>query len=184
MREQDLARIAFVTRRFGELQGLRSACFGAMLVAGTVTVTLVPDAEPLFFIAMPAQNVMFGASTVISGYYERWFGRVPGERQVAQSLARVQWDYGGGIALFIVVAAMSVDMLKSLWYPGGASFGAAALVGYSAWIAYRDWPYRLHHVIGIFAGLAGVVVSSSVPVTHRVFAHRMDQAASDVYALT
>ena len=183
MREQDLARIAFVTRRFGELQGLRSACFGAMLVAGAVTVTLVPGAEPVFFIAMPAQNVMFGLSIVLSGYYERWFGRVPGDRHV-QSLARVPWDYGSGIALFVVVAGMSIDMLKSLWYPGGVSFGAAALVAYSGWIAYRDWPHRLHHVIGIFAGLAGVAVSSSMPVTHRVFGHPMDAAVSGVYALT
>jgi len=56
MREQDLARIALVMRRFGDLQGLRLACFGAMVVAGAVTGTLLPAgyAEPLFYIALPA----------------------------------------------------------------------------------------------------------------------------------
>lgn len=186
MREHDLARIAFVTRRFGDLQGLRSACFGAMLVVGAVTGTLLPAgyAEPLFYIALPAQNAMFALTIVLNGYYERSFGRVPSNGRSPRSLGRPQWDQAGGFGLFIVVTAMSVDMFKSLWYPGGISLGAAGLVAYSAWTACRDWPHRPHHVLGIFAGLAGMVISSSLPVTPRPFGGRMDPGMAELYAVT
>ena len=67
---------------------------------------------------------------------------------------------------------------------GGISLGAAALVASSLWIVWRDWPHRLHHVIGACAGLVGIVVSSSVAVTHREFGTPLDPVVADVYALT
>ena len=184
MREQDLARIAFVTRRFGELQGLRLACLGTMLLAGAVTGTLLPKgySEPLFYIVLPAQNAMFALNVVLNGYYERCFGRVPSNGRAPHSVSRPQWDHGGGI--FVVWLAMSIDLLKSMFYPGGVSLAAVALASLSAWIVWRDWPHRMHHVLGVAAGVIGLVISSSLSVSSRTLGEEMDPGVAALYAIT
>ena len=120
MREQDLARIAFVTRRFSDLQGLRFACFGALLVVGAVAGTFLPEGfgDPFVYIVLPAQNLMFGLSIVLSGYYERSFGRVPLGGRHPRSISRHQWDMASGAGLFIVLMGMYADMFKGGWRPG------------------------------------------------------------------
>ncbi len=183
--EQDLARIAFVTRRFEDLQGLRSAWLGAALVVFAVAGTILPAgyADPFFFIAMPAQNAMFSLNIMLNGYYERWFGRVPANSRSPHSRARSQWDQAA-VSLGLVLLAMQIDLFKSLFYPGGVSFGAVALASYSAWILWRDWPHRMHHILGVAAGVAGLVISSSVPVSSRTIGQQLDPAVAELYALT
>src|SRR5687768_13049492 len=75
----DLARIVFVTHRFADLQGLRSAGYGAAMVAGVVIWTMLPDGfrDPFGHVLLPAQLFLGLTTRSLDEYYRRWFGRLP-----------------------------------------------------------------------------------------------------------
>ena len=141
--EQDLARIAFVTRRFAELQGLRTAALGAAVVISVVASTMAPTdfGDPLTQIVLPVQNATYALAIGLNGYYSRCFGRVPLPGHLRGN-SRPSWDLAAGAAPYAIMLGMSVDFLKGFFYPGGVSYGAVVVAAFSAWIVWRDWPYR------------------------------------------
>ena len=73
-------------------------------------------------------------------------------------------------------------MVKGFVYPGGGSVAAATLTGYSLWVLLRDWRYRPHYVVGLAAGVAGMVITWAVPLGLRVDGYR-DAAVAVPYVL-
>ena len=185
MREQDLARIAFVTARFSDLQGLRTAALGAAVVISVVASTMAPTdfGDPLTQIVLPVQNATYALAIGLNGYYSRCFGRVPATGHHRRN-SRPSWDLAAGAAPYAIMLGMSVDFLKGFFYPGGVSYGAVAVAGFSAWIVWRDWPHRVHHVIAVFAGAVGIAISSSIPIAHRVFGNPLDPIVASHLVLT
>ena len=178
----DLARIVFVTRRFGELQGLQSVTLGTVLIAGVLSWSLLPEEirDPFQHIAFPAAMYPVGLTVWIALYYRRWFGRVPpmtarpGPGSVdAREILHVS-------PLFVGFAA---DMVKALVYPGGPSLAAAGLAVYSLWILVRDGLHRPHYVIGLAAGILGVSATWAAPFSFRV-GRSLDPAVAVPYVLT
>ena len=170
--DERLERIMFVTRRFGELRGLVSACAGAFLVLGVVVWSLLPaDGRNVF------QNVAFfaGMGTMwamgaIEAYYDRWYGQAPLLPSSPGPDPRpVKPDTIGAL---IVQSALMIDMVRGFIYPGGGSVAAAAIVGYSLWVMARDWRYRPYYVLGLAAGAAGLVITWAVPLGLRVDGYR------------
>jgi hypothetical protein len=177
----DLARIAFVTRRFSELQGLQSVCLGTILIAGVLSWSLLPDEirDPFQQIAFPAV-MCTGFIMWIALYYRRWFGRVP-------PLTSVPGAGSGDAREILYVSplplALGADMVKGLMYPGGPSLAAAGLAVYSLWILVRDGSHRPHYVIGLAAGIAGIFVTWAAPFSFRV-GRSLDPAVALPYVLT
>lgn len=169
--DERLERIVFVTERFGELRGLVCASTGAFLILGVITWTLLPGEIRNVF-----QNVAFlaGMATIwsmggIEAYYERWYGRAPMRASSHPGDPRpVMPDTVGAQTMQL---AIMCDLLRGFMYPGGGSIAAAGLVGYSIWVMVRDWRYRSHYVVALAAGIAGIVVTWSVPLGFRVNGH-------------
>jgi hypothetical protein len=182
--QPDLARIAFVSRRFRELQGLRSAALGSGLIAGVVVWSLFPEGyrDPFIYIVLPSQMVLLSVEPWMTRYYDRNFGRVPiaGQLATSRSLA----SHPGVLGPFLVVVGMALDMFVESSHPARVSFGAVFLVMFSLWICGRDWPHRLHHTIGVAAGVLGVMTSSSAPLVQHEIWERLDPGIASHYALT
>ena len=166
--DERLARIVFVTERYGELRGLVSASTGAFLILGVITWTMLPgDVRNVF------QNIAFfaGMGTLwamggVEAYYERWYGRAPLRASSDPRDPRpVVPDTVGAQAMML---AILLDMFKGFIYPGGGSIAAAGLVAYSTWVIARDWRYRAHYAVAFAAGTAGLLVTWAVPLGFRV----------------
>ncbi|HJR60526.1 MAG TPA: hypothetical protein VJ813_14040 [Vicinamibacterales bacterium] len=168
----DLARIAFVTRRFGELQGLQSVSLGAGLILGVLSWSLLPEEfrNPFQHIVFPAAIGMLGLIVWIAWYYRRSFGRVPpmpsrpgAGPQDSREILHVSPMYLG----------LTADMAKGFVYPGGPSPAAAVLAGYSLWILVRDGRHRWHY---------GMVATWATPFALGIVV-RLDPAVAGPYVL-
>ena len=139
MDERTLARIRLVSRRYGELRGLRTVALGAGVA--------VPFG--LFFVSGSDSDVWFFTATFIAvllalvtrwwagRYYEAEFGRVvPAQSGQARGiLLGVSFGMSG-----IVVQDIFGDSVQRLWpFVWTAPF--------LLWIAIRDWPWRTHHLL-------------------------------------
>ena len=165
MDQGDLRRIAFVTRRFGALQGLRTVSYGAALIFGVVAYAVLPDDfhNPIQ-VLVTAQLLSGAAATRVDEYYRHCFGRV----------GVPQRGFGGrpgvspGQALHLIAAmAIMLDVLKAAFLPvsvTGISVAGPALIAGSLWILVRDWPHRAHYMIPMSAGAATVVIVASAPM--------------------
>jgi hypothetical protein len=180
----ELARIAFVTRRFRELQGLRAAALGSGLIAGVIVWSLFPEGyrDPFIYIVLPAQIVSLAVDPWMTRYYDRNFGRVPfaGHLATSRSLA----SHPGALGPFLVVVGMAIDMFVNFGHPARVSFGAVFLLMFSLWICVRDWPHRLHHAIGVAAGVVAGITSSSAPLVQQEIWERLEPVVASHYALT
>jgi hypothetical protein len=179
-----LARIVFVTRRFGDLRGLMSVTLGAGLILGVLSWSLLPEEfrSPFQNIAFPAAVGMMVMMWGIEGYYARWFGRVPlmSSRSAPADSKPMKPDTIGAL---LVQMALMLDALKGIAYPGGVSLAAAMVAGYSLWVLVRDWRYRPYYVIGVAAGVAGIIITWAVPFGLRI-GGRLEPAAAGPYVLT
>src|SRR5687768_12307151 len=177
-----LERIVFVTRRFGELQGLQSVTLGSVLIAGVLSWSLLPEGirDPFQQIAFPAIMMCTGFVFWIALYYRRWFGRVPplASRSGAASVDAREILYVSPLPL-----GLGADMVKGFMYPGGPSLAAAGLAVYSLWILVRDGAHRPHYVIGLAAGIGGIIVTWAAPFSFRV-GRSLDPAVAIPYVLT
>jgi hypothetical protein len=176
MVDRRLERIAFVTRRFGDLQGLRSASLGAALIVCVVFWTLLPDgfAPPsIHHLPLLAQMMMLSLTRGLDAYYARSFGRALSEGRHGAVSNQNLWSQPATRGPAMVITAMFVDALKDPYLPG-ISLGAATLAAYSSWVLVRDWPERMHHLIGLAAGVAGMLIASSLPVVQRSFSDPID----------
>jgi hypothetical protein len=62
-----------------------------------------------------------------------------------------------------------VDMQAQFAGRSGPSVAALALGCCSLWIVLRDWPWRLHHLVGATAGLLAATVTAAIPASPDAF---------------
>jgi hypothetical protein len=148
----DLRRIAFVGRRFTDLQGLYRVLVGGafILVFGTYVVAPPAEGGAGIWLAMAAVFACIApCRPLVRHYYESRFGRVTQERHDPHS-----W-YGAliGGGSVIVGNVMRLPPLAAI---------VAVLACFNLWTAIRDWPYRTYHAPG-FLALALVLPTLTTP---------------------
>ena len=155
---QDIRRIAFVSQRFLELQGLAPALFGAGLVAGALMIhldgaTTSSNAFQPFLLG----NLAWGMGIMyLQRGYRRTFGDV---------VATGAQKFLSGMPILLVMAGALADMLIQDAGKPAPTVAGIVLASTSAVIVLRDWPWRGHHLAGVAAGLTSVIVTSVVPTT-------------------
>ena len=148
---RQLRRIALVTERYVELQGLGAALFGALLLLGTLA-TVVGGVQYSYRMQPMMTALIFTNVFTLSlqASYKRTFGDV---------IATGYQKFLGMLPMMAFALGAIVDMDRR----SGPSVGAIALASYAACVAIRDWPWRTHHLIAASAGLAGALVTAAVP---------------------
>lgn len=152
----DFARIAFVTRRFHELQGIGTAMYGFGLVLAVMMNHAVGGLyRPAPFQVLSFANLI-GVLALLSAarLYRQTFGDpvVPARRKMA-----------AGLLMLSVMAAGLGDMWLQVKGNQGPSMMAVVLASFSLWIVARDWRCRIHYLVSAAAGLMGALVTAGVP---------------------
>ena len=164
-RLEDIARIAFVTRRFHELQGLQQVVFGASLIVGAVVAHTMPAGYPgLMFQAWNFPNLSFALAAVfLQRMYRQTFGHAVGTSR-QQLLA--------GTPILLMMLGGMIDMFVPIGRPA-PSLAALALTSCSIWILFRDWRWRIHYVVAATAGIIAALITASAPPLPRILgSHR------------
>src|SRR5688572_9809563 len=137
--DQNYAAIRLVTERYRELQGLRTALFGAslILVFGAV-LSMAPRGNswviPLAVAALLALAIP--GDRVLSRYYSSRFGRLVPER-------------GSTSGLMFVLIFVVLSVMNNAFDVGLLTAALPIVAGSSLWIVLRDWPIRAHHLLGV-----------------------------------
>lgn len=175
-RIEDIPRIAFVTQRFFELQGLIPAAMGAAwLFAALMHHAIGSPAQShgtfqVFLFGMLAAGP---ATAALQKMYRRTFGEV---------VATTGQKLTASLQALLIYAGVSIDIFGQLGGGRpGPSLAAVALASYSTWIVLRDWRWRLHHLIAVAAGLGAAIVSASVPPAASQFG--VDPARAEAFLL-
>ena len=184
-----IERITFVTRRFADLQGLRSVLLGVLLLVMVLTASLLPlDSFNPFSHFGGVLGAWFGGNFVLlEAYYNRRFGRVPlvpwsrfalfealatpdsppsSPGPAHQNRPAVRPEAWGP---FVVMCALAIESMKSVYYPGGLSLAALALAAHSTWVLVQDWRFRPYHVVGVAAGAIGMGLTLATSMTVRLY---------------
>lgn len=149
-RERDVNQVLFVTRRFEELKGLRPALVGCVwsVVFGLSLVFDRPGFEgPWLLVSLVAATVApigVGIHWIDRHYLAR-FGRVQ---------QQTQWS-----ARLVIVSSVvtAVGLQAGLGLVPFFTWHATR----SLWVALRDAPYSVHHVLGTIAGVTASVLALS-----------------------
>ena len=161
MEPADLTRIALVTRRFGDLQGLRTVFVGAMLLVGAVAASFVPASDPFLQVVLFAHVGAAGFVNTLNRFYQERFGSAPPRSTSDVRGLRPIQPYA--VLPAIVMIGLLVGGLAT---PIGVlrfALGPALLTGCSLWIVVRDWPHRAHYTIGVVSGLVSLAMMLSAP---------------------
>ena len=162
MTRHDLHRIAFVTRRFEMLQGLRPAATGAGLLLIVALFQLLPapsGKDPRLQIALLVNTAVIFLARALDGYYRDTFGAVrTGDSGRAAYRAGPHAD---PLSLLVVVGLLidSTEVARSVGIP---SCAALILAGHSLWILVRDGAHRPHYLLGLAGGLLALTVAAPV----------------------
>lgn len=148
----DVRRIAFVTRRFGELQGLVTAAAGAAFVVGGVFAHYV--GAP--WVTGP-WSVFFGYAATwafipyFTQAYRESYGSVAPRRRIER--------------MPLVLLVLQTGVLADFLVAGhrGPSLCAVGVVLYAAFVLVRDVPWRVHYMVPLAAGSLAIALSISVP---------------------
>jgi hypothetical protein len=172
----DIRRIAFVTQRFLDLQGLIPAAMGA----GWLFAALMHHA-----MSGPtrsggvSQVLIFGmivtgpATVELQKLYRRTFGEV---------VASARQKLSGSTQALVIYAGIMTDLsLQMNGGRSGPSFAAIALASHSIVVVLRDWPWRSHYLVAAAAGIVGAIVTASVPSSPSQSS--VDPAWSEAYLL-
>ena len=183
-RMPELAEIAFVTRRFGDLQRLRFVALGAGLVVTAVASELLPpDARiPLLHIGLPAQLMFIALRPCLDRYYQS-LGRTESGKSERTLVASMWSSNGVGAGAFFVLMGLIADWFRFivLEQAGGASLAATAAVAYSAAILVRDRLRRPHYFAGFIGAAIAVAISSSIPWVSLSKSLRVERAIGATY---
>ena len=150
-----LARIALVSRRFNQLQGLRLVAIGlgfAVPFAGFLAIGA--RSEDALYLAFGASFVMFIAGMVWADrFYNQAFGRVKhGGRDGAMTGFLV------GIG-FVIVSMFERHIISE--HTMASVF--VVFVNTFTWTALREWRWLRHHLLGALAGVLGIVLQLKAP---------------------
>lgn len=196
-RIEDIGRIAFVTQRFHELQGLRTVAdavppliFAAGLhwAQSNRNVIILLCALAAYFAAR-ATWIRSG----IDAYYSRRLGRVDrsapnldGTLLFSQSRPLGWVDRSGstfdGLLVFyqgLILAPMCRDLPLSVQVPL-----IAAMLGFQpTWILIRDWPYRTHWLLPLGVAVAFALRLGAVATSQEVLAWQVQVCLAGGVAL-
>jgi hypothetical protein len=157
MRSEDFHRIAFVTKRFHELQGLPAAVYGAGLMLGATILGYLPRE---FATASPSQAgnlaiMAFSGGLGIHHLYRCSYGEVrPPEWRVLS----------GPVVSLLVLLGYTIDTFLHLQHvQTGPTLAAVGLGLGSIWILARDWAWRPHYLIGLAAAAIAVAITATAP---------------------
>jgi hypothetical protein len=148
MEPSSYARMKLAAERFPELQGLRGALIGGVILLGDALYVLLP---PLVGIDTTRAGVIGVSAAAVIGvtgmlsldrYYAAAFGRMT-------PLPRARW-FGLLVIPGSMMLGLTVERLRSL--PAWSLF-FTALAAISLWIVIRDWPFRAHYLLSCAAGL-------------------------------
>ena len=160
---RDLQRIAFVTRRFADLQGLRTVVYGAALLVGTMVHGMFPRDYPnsVMPIVVFASLVGSAARVTLDRYYRRTFGSLA----VGSPAARRAPQLGTNFAHLpnLVVSGLIVDVIFASIFDVRIGIGGVFLFGLCLRTLIQDWPIRPHYAIGAAAGVGAVIVVALAP---------------------
>lgn len=151
MTPEDLARIRFVTLRYRGLRGLQASVWGICMAVylGFAAFTAGEAAsahdafDSLLFVLMVCLPAGFALS-YLAHYYKTRYGRV-GEDD----------DAGPGPEAMLLLAVGFAVVMVLLEEYASPLLIVAGWGGFHLWIVVRDFPFRLHHLIGV---LGAVVV--------------------------
>lgn len=180
-RLEDIARIAFVTRRFHELKGLKTASIGFGLLLGCllqqVTVAGGLLHVSLFQVLVVAGMLYVSTTRELDARYRETFGDpvASARRKVNSGTLDVVW-YG------IAHAGLLADMYLLATRPGPSMVGLT-LASCSLFIVIRDWPRRIHHLAVVAAGLAAALVTAAVPPILNLQWYAMEPARGHAFLL-
>jgi hypothetical protein len=173
---QDVRRIAFVSERFFELQGLGPALLGGALLFDAWLSHALGAAHRTFDsfqVGLFAMIVAGQAAPSLLKAYRRTFGDI-----VATRAQRVRASLP---ALLIYVGSMA-DMSAAMDHPrGGPSVAAVMMAAAAGWIVVRDWRWRAHYLAALAAGLTGAIVTAAVAPAPDRFG--LDPARSEAFLL-
>jgi len=152
----DIRRIGFVSQRYLELQGLGPALCGAGMILGCLMMHLAGTGPSgaAFMPVMLGSVLAANVTPHLLRSYQRSFGHAVG--------TRVQ-QFTAGVPQLLVVAGGLTDMFFQMEGRFAPSVAAIALAASSLVIVLKDWRYRLHHLVGIGAGITGAIVTSLIP---------------------
>lgn len=171
----DIARVAFVTRRFHELRGLITASFGGALIVAAWMVHAAGAASS--FGSGPMQALIFAncvyvmALVVLDRSYRETYGDV---------VATAGQKFAAGLMPIVVMSGALCDMFQQSVSGQGASISAAMFTSYAIWIALRDWRWRVHYLAAAAAGAAAAFLTAAVPGPFGRWGE-MDAARADAY---
>jgi hypothetical protein len=173
---QDVRRIAFVSERYLELQGLGPALLGGALVFDAWLWHALGGAQRAFdaFQVILFANIAAGlAAPSLQKAYRRTFGDI-----VATHTQRAR----ASLPTFLIYLGGMIDMGFAMDRPrGGPSVAAVMMVAVASWIVLRDWRWRAHYLAAIGAGLAGAIVTAAVPPAPGPYGH--DPARTEAFLL-
>jgi hypothetical protein len=156
-RVEDIQRIAFVTQRFHELQGLMPAMFGAGLILASLMAHGMSMSR--FYVASPLQALNFANIFCVFSviYLPRIYRQTFGE-----AVGTPRQKFLGLMPMLLVMIGFMADMFVEVGKPA-PSFAAAALASCSIWIVSRDWRWRIHHLVPAAAGIIAAIITATVP---------------------
>jgi hypothetical protein len=172
-RIEDIPRIAFVTRRFHELQGLTTAMLGVSLIVASLTAHAMEAGYPApllqtwNFAILPCILMVIQLQRM----YRHSFGEAVGtsRQQFAGAMPMVAVFVGGMADLSGVAHS-------------GPSMAAVGLASCSLWIVARDWRWRIHHLVPAAAGIIAAMVTAGAPPVLSLIA--TDPVRTETYLLS
>ncbi len=155
--EPDFRRVAFVTRRFHELQGLTLGAVGAALIAGALSARALGADDGMFFYGCMQTPLLYSmlAAEDIRSSYRRTFG------DAAISATRKMLVVLPALLVFLGAGA---DSFKIFYGWPGPSILAIVASALGIGVLVRDWPWRIHHLAVAAAGVAGIAATLGAPL--------------------
>ena len=160
MNADHFRRVQFVTRRFHELQGLRTIIFAVACIAAfwlQPYIRALRYAGPFEATAgLLASFMPFAAALtmpLVDRYYRRRCGSV-----AATAMDRVR---DVGVPLLLIVGGLWIDLIRIGTQSPSAALIAGAVLALH--VVVRDWPWRGHYVIAAVACAIGAWLTAVVP---------------------
>ena len=147
----DLARIAFVTRAYGRLQGSILSAFFVPFAVLAAQRFREDDVSATFAWILVLCVVGAAGASLVHYWMDRYFGRVVGDGAPFRWNAWRPLLLGGAYSMLEKFDGWSLREGQ----PSVMLMAAGAVV---LWMAVRDWPHRQHMALTVFVCFAGAAL--------------------------
>jgi hypothetical protein len=151
--DHNLARLRLVTERFWELQGLRSALLGSVILVGLAVYVVLASLTDLAggvsgtMGLVAALLILFPGMVWLDRYYATAFGRLKPS------------PAGRRFGMYVVPGVLlSAYLIEKVWRLPVFTLYFAAWGVIGLWVTIRDWPLRKHYLLE----MAAAVVSAAL----------------------